>query len=161
MDTMTMQEKLLSLLSKVDRKGVDKLIEYIKNSDYMTAPHSEAHHNVPHGLMMHSLEVMDAMFGANTARIPNDTIILTALCHDLGKTGPEGKSLEYDECSQRSVDILDMCGVELTEDERHAILKHDLNGMDGFLSTLLSSPLLLLLQIGDVNSIQTNKNGKA
>ena len=161
MTTLDYQKKIISLLSEVERPGIDNLIKFIQDSDYLTTAQCHSHHKCPHGLMMHSLEVMDAMFGANTARIPNDTIILTALCHDLGKTGPEGKSLEYDECSQRSVDILDMCGVELTEDERHAILKHDLNGMDGFLSTFLSSPLLLLLQIGDVNSIQTNKNGKA
>lgn len=153
----TMNDRVISLLSEVNRKGVDNLIQFIKDSDYMTTAQCYSHHQCPQGLMMHSLEVFDSMVKNNLAGIPRESIILVSLCHDLGKVRLDGKQIGRGGHPRRSLTILKKCGMELTEDERDAILDHHPKGIGDWLATAFKSPLLLLLEMGDCISTALNK----
>ena len=91
-------------LTKVQRSGMDKLLEYIQGSDFSRAPASTKYHLAcPGGLLQHSLNVLDALRGLlqwnsieshweyHTAckivdTIPDDSVIMMALLHDICKT---------------------------------------------------------------------------
>lgn len=159
MNTLTMKDRIISLLSEVDRKGIDNLIKFIEDSNYLTSAQCYSHHKSQHGLMMHSLEVLDCMLNNNLAGIPRESIILVALCHDLGKARLNGRNVGCGDHPQRSIAILKQCGVELTDDERDAILNHHPKGFADWFATAFNSPLQMLLQIGDCKSTGTNKSG--
>ena len=96
-------------LAKVKRPGMDKLLEYIQKSDFYKAPASTKYHlAVPSGLLQHSLNVLDALRGLLSWRsdgvweyraagkvvdtIPDDSVIMMALLHDICKTHFYGTS---------------------------------------------------------------------
>lgn len=97
-------------LGKVQRPGMDKLLEYIRKSDFYTAPASTKHHlAAPGGLLQHSLNVLDAMRGLLAfnsvtgtweyhaafkivTTIPDDSVTVMALLHDICKTHFYGTS---------------------------------------------------------------------
>ena len=55
-------------LGKVQRPGMDKLLEYIRKSDFYRAPASTKYHlSCEGGLLQHSLNVLDALRGASGA----------------------------------------------------------------------------------------------
>ena len=159
MNTLTMKDRIISLLSEVDRKGIDNLIKFIEDSNYLTSAQCYSHHKSQHGLMMHSLEVLDCMLNNNLGGIPRESLILVALCHDLGKARLNGRNVGCGDHPQRSIAILKQCGVELTDDERDAILNHHPKGFADWFATAFNSPLQMLLQIGDCKSTGTNKSG--
>ena len=159
MNTTTMKERVVSLLSEVNRKGIDNLIQFVKDSNYLTTAQCHSHHKCQHGLMMHSLEVLDCMLNNNLVGIPRESIILVALCHDLGKARLNRKKIGSGDHPQRSIAILNQCGVELTDDERDAILNHHPRGFGDWFANAFNSPLQMLLQIGDCKSTGTNKSG--
>lgn len=92
-------------LGKVQRPGMDKLLEYIRKSDFYTAPASTKYHlAAPGGLLQHSLNVLDALRGLLTrdetgenwlytvggttvATIPEDSVTVMALLHDITSSG--------------------------------------------------------------------------
>ena len=154
-----MKERVVSLLSEVNRKGIDNLIQFVKDSNYLTTAQCYSHHKCQHGLMMHSLEVFDCMLNNNLVGIPRESIILVALCHDLGKARLNRKKIGSGDHPQRSIAILNQCGVELTDDERDAILNHHPKGFGDWFANAFNSPLQMLLQIGDCKSTGTNKSG--
>ena len=154
-----MEERVVSFLSEVNRKGIDNLIQFVKDSNYLTTAQCYSHHKCQHGLMMHSLEVLDCMLNNNLVGIPRESIILVALCHDLGKARLNRKKIGSGDHPQRSIDILNQCGVELTDDERDAILNHHPKGFGDWFANAFNSPLQMLLQIGDCKSTGTNKSG--
>ena len=159
MNTTTMKERVVSFLSEVNRKGIDNLIQFVKDSNYLTTAQCYSHHKCQHGLMMHSLEVLDCMLNNNLVGIPRESIILVALCHDLGKARLNRKKIGSGDHPQRSIDILNQCGVELTDDERDAILNHHPKGFGDWFANAFNSPIQMLLQIGDCKSTGTNKSG--
>ena len=154
-----MKERVVSLLSEVNRKGIDNLIQFVKESNYLTTAQCYSHHKCQHGLMMHSLEVLDCMLNNNLVGIPRESIILVALCHDLGKARLNRKKIGSGDHPQRSIAILNQCGVELTDDERDAILNHHPKGFGDWFANAFNSSLQMLLQIGDCKSTGTNKSG--
>lgn len=96
-------------LTKVQRPGMDKLLEYIQKSDFYKAPASTKYHLAcPGGLLQHSLNVLDALRGLLSWRsdgnweyraagkvvdtIPDDSVIMMALLHDICKTHFYGTS---------------------------------------------------------------------
>ena len=51
-----------SELAKVNRPGIEKLLNYIHSSDFYRAPTSTKYHlSCPGGLLQHSLNVLDAL----------------------------------------------------------------------------------------------------
>lgn len=81
----------VDLLLKTRREGIEGLIEWLDNSDFKTAPASTRYHlNCKGGLLEHSLNVYycfskDLKPYIDLLQIPEDTIILTSLLHDICK----------------------------------------------------------------------------
>lgn len=94
-------------LSYVKRPGMEGLLNYIRRSDFYTAPASTRYHlSCPGGLLQHSLNVLDVLRGMLPAdpassnaetrlfqvggaihtKIPDESIIMAALTHDICKT---------------------------------------------------------------------------
>ena len=97
-------EKLMQTVS--DRPGFDRLMNYIRKSDFYTAPASTKYHLSCEGggLLQHSLDVYDALrwrlqflevdgkyhyivSGQEIASFSEGTIVVCALLHDICKTG--------------------------------------------------------------------------
>lgn len=83
-----------TLLKSTGRKGIDELIEYIRKSDFYTAPASTRFHSCHEGgLLEHSLNVYECLkhkkeqpeFAPVFENIKDDSVIITALLHDLCK----------------------------------------------------------------------------
>lgn len=155
-----MKTKIISLLSEVKRDGIDNLIKFVSESNYLTTARCYSHHKTAGGLMNHSLEVFDVMMKSNRGRFSRESIILVALCHDLGKARMHGHKVGEGAHWQRSVQILEMCGVPLTNEEREAILFHHPSGAEQILKAA-TRPLQVLLHKGDCVSTWVNKEGRS
>lgn len=110
MDRQKLVDRFEAEMGKAQRPGVDRLMEYIRKSDFYTAPASTKYHlSCEGGLLQHSLNVLDALRGIlvyspvdNTwqyqvagrvpAIIPDESVTITALLHDLCKTYYYGTS---------------------------------------------------------------------
>lgn len=84
-----------SLLLSVDRPGIDKLLEFIRKSDFYKAPASTRYHSCHEGgLLEHSLNVYDCLMKKKSdpvwaeilSGIGDESIVLSSLCHDICKT---------------------------------------------------------------------------
>jgi len=80
-----------NLLRSTKRQGVEELITYLDNSDFKIAPASTKYHgSYEGGLLEHSLNVYNECLKQNKLielfNIQQDTIIITALLHDICKT---------------------------------------------------------------------------
>ena len=86
-----MKEKFIELLRKTKREGIENLIALIEKTDFFTAPASTRFHGCYEGgLLEHSLkvyEILDYKIKNNVIDlfVPEDTIIITALLHDICK----------------------------------------------------------------------------
>jgi len=123
------KDTVISLLRSTGREGIERLIGFIERGKYFTIG-CHSHHTEQGGMARHALEVYEYMKGHNNANYSNDTLVITALCHDLGKTVSRdnrnfGKGRSH---GRRSVFILDHCNVCLTEQEKIAISKHHHHG---------------------------------
>ena len=108
MDKKELIARFESEMAKVKRPGIDKLMDYIRKSDFYTAPASTKFHlSCESGLLQHSLNVLDALrgllqeeqtnedgtkawfytvAGTSVAQIKDESVILIALLHDICKT---------------------------------------------------------------------------
>ena len=78
------------------REGADRLLEFIRKSDFYTAPASTKYHLAEKGgLLQHSLNVFDCLYDktvSNTvwqkvlAKYSEETIAIVSLLHDICKT---------------------------------------------------------------------------
>lgn len=87
---MTNWEKFTELLRSTDREGVEAIIDYLDTkTDFKEAPASTKYHGAKEGgLLEHSLLVYDTMdktIKAVEANIPDDSIKICALLHDISK----------------------------------------------------------------------------
>lgn len=84
-------------LSQTGREGMDELLSYMEDSGFFSAPCSGGHHLcVEGGLATHSWNVYQTALKLNEtlgAGIPEDTLAVCSLLHDLGKTGDFGKEM--------------------------------------------------------------------
>ena len=83
------------LMLTVNRDGMDKLMEFIRKSDFYTAPASTRFHlSCEGGLLQHSLNVYDCLVAKKGSpvwnpilkQVDDESLILIALLHDLCKT---------------------------------------------------------------------------
>ena len=153
--------KVLELLSEINRPGIDKVVEFLNTSNYFTSARCYRHHRCKHGLMMHSLEVLDVMLKNNKFGISRESIIILALFHDLGKATINGKEIGSGMHPSRSIAILNECRFELREDEQRAILNHHPGKNILKMAAALGNPHQLLLHIGDCTSTGIYKKGSA
>lgn len=90
-------ERFEKLLLDTKREGMEKLIEFIRKSDFYTAPASTKFHgSYEGGLLDHSLNVFDCLSNKREldqgvwhgvlANITEDSIVISSLLHDLCKT---------------------------------------------------------------------------
>ena len=100
-ESWTSEEKfeyIKGILLSFNREGMDKVIEYLQNSDFTYAPSSTKFHSNYHGgLMDHSIMVMttaiklrDAMLDIKPElepRIPVESVVISSLLHDICKIG--------------------------------------------------------------------------
>lgn len=152
-----MKNRIIELLKSTERERIDKVIDYLENkSDFFTAPASTAFHgNYPGGLSEHSLNVYEVAMKVKKAmvemkselinRIPDESVAIVALLHDLCKTNVykiekknrkvNGRWEEVDAYGvdyskfplghgEKSVIMLLTLGFPLTRDEMMAIRWH-------------------------------------
>lgn len=80
----------IDLLQSVDRKGIDRLLEYLENkTDFYTAPASTKYHNnCAGGLLAHTLNVYEnfkALLALRGIEMPEESVIIASLLHDICK----------------------------------------------------------------------------
>lgn len=87
-------ERFEQLLKSTKRDGVDSLIEFIRKSDFYTAPASTRFHSCHEGgLLEHTLnvydrlieKVKDSVWKDSFGNLTEDSLIIAALLHDLCK----------------------------------------------------------------------------
>ena len=137
-------ERIITILNGVKRQGIDQVIEFMRTSNYATASCYE-HHKYEGGLVDHSLEVYDLMM-ERRGTLSEGSVAVCAFFHDLGKSEKKGLRLRGHH-PKRSVAILDMCGFQLTDMERFAILHH--HKKDG---SYITHPLRHCLSSSDMTS---------
>ena len=133
---MCQREAIIDLLASTRRQGIAEVIDYLDKSGFFyRASSSNKHHNFPGGLAEHSLGTYhEAVADPNSRNLPEDSIIIAALLHDIckadrfwfkGRIINEHRQYGLDsKHSARSVALLKSCGLDLTEDERLAIRWH-------------------------------------
>ena len=166
---MTKREEIEKLLLKTDIKGMGGLILAMREGGFYEAPCSGKYHLAKAGgLAEHSLNVLSYMQFLQDAlepKIPDRSIIICGLLHDLGKMGQYGKpnyipaedgtyktsrDLLYMDHEVRSVAIASKY-IDLTEEEQWAITMH--NGLYGaFADTIKGkeTELYMLLHFADM-----------
>ena len=93
---MTTKDKILDLLDKTDRQGIDEVMDWLKGSGFFTAPASTHFHgNYEGGLAEHSLNVYTAAM-----RLRSTALSLTP---SLEEQLPEEKAAVL----QRKIDAID------------------------------------------------------
>jgi 23S rRNA maturation-related 3'-5' exoribonuclease YhaM len=166
----------------IDRKEqFDRLIHFMENeTSWMNAPASTKHHLCREGgLLEHSINVAETMLKIKAAIAPeisDESCVIVALLHDLGKVGmpgrpqylvnePSEKQKKYgykpdypyrfnSELTYLSVPIrsiyLALQYISLTEEEVQAIVYHDGQYVEDNRSCAThEEPLTLLLQYAD------------
>ena len=78
-----MKEECINLLKGINRDGMDKLIEFLENSDFFKAPASTRFHGSwEGGLLAHSMKVYEIL---KTKTEDSDSVKIVALLHDICK----------------------------------------------------------------------------
>lgn len=85
-----MWEDYCNLLLSTNRPGIKELITWLDNSDFKVAPASTRYHNnFEGGLLEHSLNVYNELIREEDLiklfNIPKESLIITALLHDICK----------------------------------------------------------------------------
>ena len=96
MGTEENRQKFERNLMRVERDGIDRLMEFIRKSDFYTAPASTKYHGAYEGgLLAHSINVYEnlhgkkyaaGLWGAELKDVPDESIIVVGLLHDICKT---------------------------------------------------------------------------
>lgn len=90
-----MKEKFEKLLIDTERAGIDKLLEFVRKSDFYTAPASTRFHSCHEGgLLEHSMNVYNCLiqkrqnpvWAKALENVGDDSLAICALLHDLCKT---------------------------------------------------------------------------
>lgn len=169
MDTILKRYERLKEKVVKRRASFERLMDYLeKETEWLKAPASTRFHlSREDGLMEHTCNVAETMLKLKDAIAPgisDESCVIVALLHDLGKVGMPGKPqyLEGDkypysfnkELTYLSVPIrsiyLALPYIELNEEEVQAIVYHDGQYVDDNASVDRNEePLTLLLQYAD------------
>ena len=192
---MTVIERYEALKSRVVKRKEEftALINFIENeTDYLNSPASTRFHLCrKQGLLEHSVNVAETMLKLRAAIAPEideESCVITALIHDLGKAGMPGipqyleneptpkqkqygfpasvpyrmnENLVYLSVPVRSL-YLAIPYISLSESEVQAVMYHDGQYVDDNKSVATKeTPLLLLLQYADTwSTFVTEKDTK-
>lgn len=181
-ETLDNKKYVVDMLLKTKREGMEDLIAEMEDIGFFNAPCSGGNHLAcEYGLVHHTRNVMTiaekigvALYGGTKYNEIQNSVIIAAALHDLGKCGQFGKpeyvpnilkttnkqsdKKPYEVNKDllkiphevRSVAIATMF-IDLTEEEQHAILMH--NGLYGpFKYELQGSetPLYMLIHFADM-----------
>lgn len=176
-------ERYSELKSKITERKVDfdKLMAFVeRDTEFLTAPASTKFHLCrPGGLLEHTCNVAENMLRIKQVLAPeisDESCVIVALLHDLGKAGMPGKpqylvnepterqkqygypatfpyrfnnDMTFLSIPVRSIYIA-LQYIRLTEDEAQAIVYHDGQYVDDNASVATNEePLTLLLQYAD------------
>ena len=152
-----MKSEFISTLQALPRKGIDNVINYLEKAGFFTAPASTSFHlSRDGGLLEHSLNVYHTALRIRKQmielrpdieeRVPEESIAIAALLHDICKTNIyhkktkyrkdannrwetyEGYDVDYSRFpvghGEKSVIMLLRLGLEMTNDELLAIRWH-------------------------------------
>ncbi len=167
----SVMERYVALKEKVVERRVafNKLVAFIESETvWLTAPASIRFHlSQEQGLLEHSCNVAETMLKIKESiapQVPDESCVIVALLHDLGKVGMPGnpqyikgnkypynfnKELTYLSVPIRSI-YLALPFIELSEEELQAIVYHDGQYIDDNASVATrEEPLTLLLQYAD------------
>ena len=82
-----MEEQVKELLKKINRPGMDELIDFLEKSDYFEAPASTRYHGAyKKGLMEHSYKVYEILkekIAFHKLDVSEETLIIVTLLHDM------------------------------------------------------------------------------
>lgn len=149
---MNLQPEIEQLLLSTGREGIQKVVDYLKDSDFYTAPASSSpkYHNCKKGgLAEHSMNVYKTMskwVTDNQLEYRDDTIIIVSLLHDICKintyepnvlkSGSVSEAKPYKKNDklaighgEKSVIILLQLGLQLSDEEILGIRWH-MNAFD-------------------------------
>lgn len=103
-----MKDEFNTLLRSTNRPGVDNLIAWLEKTDFYVAPASQGYHGCfPGGLLSHSLNVYHAAVKLReaykelalpekkVAEIPDDSLIISTLLHDLCKANIYKEDIKF------------------------------------------------------------------
>ncbi|MCD3223804.1 HD domain-containing protein [Clostridium botulinum] len=83
------KEKIIELLKNTERSGIERIIQYLEETDFFIAPASTKYHgNFDGGLADHSLNVYELFKKKNEQfdlGLSSDTLIITSILHDICK----------------------------------------------------------------------------
>ena len=90
MSRMSNREQFINIMKQVKRPGVDKLLDWLEDTDFYSAPASTRFHgSYPGGLVYHTLNVVyelrELVKFYEVEGIPKESIIIVALAHDFCK----------------------------------------------------------------------------
>lgn len=105
MDNQRNRERFIEALKATGRQGVDNVIDQLDRLGFFTDPASTVFHlNEEGGLLQHSLNVYDEammlreqqirMCPAVAGRLPEDSVTIAALLHDVCKAGIYRKAIK-------------------------------------------------------------------
>jgi replication-associated recombination protein RarA len=183
MDRIDLNERYekLKRIVKVRKNQFNEMIIFMENETaWLTSPASTKYHLcMERGLLEHSVNVAETMLKIKSAIAPeisDESCVIVALLHDLGKVGmpgrpqylfnePSEKQMKYGykpdypyrfnkELTYLSVPVrsiyLAMKYIDLTEEEVQAIIYHDGQYVEDNASVAThEEPLTLLLQYAD------------
>lgn len=185
------KQYIVQSLMKTKREGIDGLIEYMEDCGFFNAPASSKYHLCcEFGLVHHTRHVMElaekigvCLLGGAGYNEIQDSVIIAAALHDLGKMGQFEKpnyvpnvlksgevsksapfttnpDLLYVDHEIRSIAIASMF-IDLTEEEQHAILYH--NGLYGNLKYAIQgkeTPLYMIIHWADMWATKVLEGGE-
>lgn len=188
------KQNFIDLLTKTNRPGMDKLLAWLQTTDFFEAPASTRFHlNYEGGLLEHSLNVYRTMLLMATVNckltgveMRSDTIIITALLHDVCKANTYKKGQrwrkdannrweQYDVYEfkedeplghgEKSVYLLQRAGLQLTEKEVYMIRWHmggfEAQGNQMTLSAAMTKcPEIALIHSADIIASNVLENEK-
>ena len=169
-------EECLTLLRSTNREKIEDLINHITKMGYFEAPGSLRHHRFVGGLVSHSLETFHKAMqlrekkiqeGFDPADMPEESVIIAALMHDLCKADTLRYNSEVRKAyvckgskghSARSVRQVGYSGFRLTSIEKDAILwhmggEHICEDKQKRIEYFRSHPLSDIIRIADGKSI--------
>ena len=177
---MDIKTEIEHLLRQTKRDGIEDLLAYMDKAGFYTSPASTKYHGASEGaLAVHSLNVFNAamdiataLCGENWVDNNANSIVISALLHDLGKAGQYNKPLYVenilktgrsaaqpyktnDELMTLDHEIVSVIEasryIELTEEEQRAIAWH--NGLYGLFKYEIQgkeTPLYMIIHFADM-----------
>ena len=188
---MTVEEnkkEFIELLSRVDRKGVEELVEFLNATDFFIAPASHRFNLAEDGgLCKHSLNVYHNLCGLAQAfdlEMNTDSLIITGLLHAIGKVNTYEKYTQnkyidskwvqvdgyrFKEANEKDLllsaepattsAIMISHLIKLTDEETAAILNYQGNYMNPTTAEIYNRyPLAMLLHMADVATLYVDEN---